>query len=152
MMGISCIVVLLLMRLLVTVKFGPKDDASKSSFHKIINKTIWLIGTARNAILVILTGMIAYLMHQSGQEDLQLIGEIPAGMPDFRVPPFSIPDTLNATTGEVIEKGQTFSEMVSEMGSHLIVIPLIALLENISVCKAFGECFLFVHMTMAFLN
>lgn len=139
-MGISCIIILLLMRLLVTKQIGPKEDQLKSSFQRIINKTIWLIGTARNAILVILTGMISYLMHQSPQGELQVIGVIPSGMPDFRVPPFSIPEIRNETSGEIIQKGSSFSEMVSEMGSLLIVVPLIALLENISVCKAFGKC------------
>lgn len=88
---------------------------------------------------MVVTGSIAYFLHSSGQNDLQLIGEIPQGMPEFQFPPFSIPDIRNETTGEIIQKGETFSEMVSAMGSSLIVIPLIALLENISVCKAFGK-------------
>lgn len=162
-MGISCIIILLLMRvsfsrinldramnemmflfrlifqLLVSIKFGPADDAMKSTCHRVVNKLFWLIGTARNAILVVITGLIAYILHESGQNDLKLIGEIPAGMPDFQFPPFSIPDIRNETTGELIQKGETFSEMVSAMGSSLIVIPLIALLENIAVCKAFGR-------------
>lgn len=121
------------------MKLGPEDDEQKSPFQKIANKVIWLVGTARNAILVIVTGAIAYFLHQSGQDDLQLIGAVPAGMPAFQVPPFSVPDVVNETTGEVIQKGETFSEMISDMGSALIVIPLIALLENISVCKAFAN-------------
>ena len=137
-MGVSCIVILLLMRLLVTKQIGPKEDQMKSNFQKVVNKIIWLIGTARNAILVILTGMISYLMHQSQQADLQVIGKIPAGMPEIQVPPFSIPEIRNETSGEIIQQGTSFSELISEMGSSLIVIPLIALLENISVCKAFG--------------
>lgn len=136
-MGVSCIIILLLMRSLVTVKIGPKE--SKSNFHKFINKTIWLIGTARNAILVILTGMISYLLHRTAQGELQVIGKIPAGMPAFQVPQFSIPEVVNETTGEILQKGESFNEIVSQMGSSLIVIPLIALLENISVCKAFGK-------------
>lgn len=128
------------MRLLVTKQIGPKEDQLKSRCQKMINKTIWLIGTARNAILVVLTGMISYLMHQSQQDaDLQVIGKVPAGLPDFQVPPFSIPEIRNETSGELIQKGESFTEIVSEMGSSLIVIPLIALLENISVCKSFGE-------------
>lgn len=126
-------------QLLVSVKFGPADDAMKTTYQRVINKLFWLVGTARNAILVVVTGLIAYFLHESGQNDLQLIGEIPPGMPDFQFPPFSIPDIRNETTGELIQKGETFSEMVSAMGSSLIVIPLIALLENIAVCKAFGK-------------
>lgn len=137
-MGISCIIILLLMRLLVTKQIGPKEDQMKSGLQKVINKIIWLIGTARNAILVILTGMISYLMHQSHQADLQVIGKIPSGMPTIQVPPFSIPEIRNETSGEVLQAGLSFSELISDMGSSLIVIPLIALLENISVCKAFG--------------
>lgn len=126
------------LQLLVTVKIGPADDAMKSTTHRVINKLIWLVGTARNAILVVVTGLIAYYLQQSGQNDLQLIGEIPPGMPEFQLPPFSIPEIRNETSGEIIQKGETFSEMVSAMGSSLVVVPLIALLENIAVCKAFG--------------
>lgn len=136
-MGLSCIVVLLLMRLLVSVKIGPKDDDGKSTFHRVVNKIIWLTGTSRNAILVILTAMISFLLHRSGQYDLMIIGEIPSGMPAFGMPSFSIPDIRNETTGEIIQRGETFSEMISGFGSSLIVIPLIALLESISICKAF---------------
>lgn len=138
-MGISCILVLLLMRLLVTIKIGPKDDKLKSNVHKVINKTVWLIGTARNAILVILTAMISYLLHQSGQGELRVIGKIPAGMPKFEVPSFSIAEIRNETSGEITQEGKSFNELVSEMGSSLIVIPLIALLENMSTCKSFGK-------------
>lgn len=126
------------MQLLVSVSFGPKEDDQKSSWHKFINKFLWLVGTSRNAILVVVTGFIAYALHESGQDDLKLIGDIPPGLPSFQIPPFSIPEILNETTGEVIQQAETFSEMVSHMGSSLIVIPLIALLENISICKAFG--------------
>lgn len=127
------------LQLMVSVKFGPADDTMKSTWHRVVNKLIWLVGTARNAILVVATGLFAYFLHESGQRDLRLIGEIPAGLPDFQFPPFSIPEILNETTGEIIQKGETFSEMISSMGSSLIVIPLIALLENVAVCKAFGE-------------
>lgn len=127
------------MQLLVSVKFGPADDAQKSTWHHVINKFFWLVGTARNAILVVLTGLTAFILYESGQNDLHLIGEIPPGLPDFQFPPFSIPEIRNETTNEIIQNGESFSDMVTAMGSSLIVIPLIALLENISVCKAFGK-------------
>lgn len=104
-----------------------------------MTNAVWLIGTARNAILVIVTGLITYILDQSGQNEFQLIGDIPPGMPSVQFPPFSTPDIRNETTNEIITKGESFTEMVQSMGSFLIVIPLIALLENISICKAFGE-------------
>lgn len=138
-MGLSCIIILLLMRSLASVRIGPKDDASKSSFHRVINKLIWLTGTSRNAILVVLTAVISYLLHRSGQYDLLIIGDIPSGMPEFGLPAFSLPEIRNDTTGDIIQRGETFSEIISGFGSSLVVIPLIALLESISICKAFGE-------------
>lgn len=96
------------------------------------------MGTARNAIMVIITGAIAAVCYQYDKGYFKLIGDIPPGLPQFQNPPFSIPDVRNETTGEIIAKGETFTEMVTHLGSGLIVIPLIALLENIAVCKAFG--------------
>lgn len=137
-MGCVCIVVLLLMRLLVNVKFGPKEDQFKSTGQKVINKILWLIGTARNAILVIVCGGIGAAFYNAGREDsFKLIGHIPPGMPDFQLPPFSIPEIIE--DGVVVQQAETFGEMVSNMGSGLIVIPLIALLENIAICKAFAN-------------
>lgn len=137
-MGFVCIVVLLMMRMLVNVQFGPKEDAFKSTWHKVVNKILWLIGTARNAILVIVCGGIGAAYFHSGNEDaFKLIGYIPPGMPEFQLPPFSIPEVVQ--NGTVIQQGETFGEMISNMGSGLIVIPLIALLENIAICKAFAN-------------
>ena len=47
-LGITCIAVLLSMRIVATLKVGPKDDSLKTKMHNIINKAFWLIGTARN--------------------------------------------------------------------------------------------------------
>lgn len=123
----------------MNVKFGPKEDNMKTSFQKFLNNAFWLIGTARNAILVFVTGFITYTLDQAGQNEFQLIGAIPPGMPSVHLPPFSIPEIRNETTDEILSEGESFTEMVQSMGSFLIVIPLIALLENISVCKAFGK-------------
>lgn len=127
------------LQLLVNVKCGPEEDGLKTRFQKMLNSTLWLVGTARNAILVVVTGSITYMLHSSGQNEFLLIGDIPPGLPSIQIPPFSISELRNETTDEVLQKGESFSEMVQNMGSFLIVIPLIALLENISICKAFGK-------------
>lgn len=122
------------------VKIGPKNDNEKTILQRVINKTIWLIGTARNAIIVVIGGSIAAYFFNNGHEDMFIIiGDIPAGLPVVKMPPFSIPDIVNETTGEILQEGLGFSDMISEIGSGLIVIPLIALLENIAICKAFAN-------------
>uniref|UniRef100_A0A1B0CTN7 STAS domain-containing protein n=2 Tax=Lutzomyia longipalpis TaxID=7200 RepID=A0A1B0CTN7_LUTLO len=136
-LGIVCIIVLLLMRKLASLQIGPVNDGEKTTMQKAINKTLWLIGTSRNAILVIITGGIGAAVHYSGEQFFKLIGPIPPGLPSFEPPPFSIPEITNGT--EIIQEGETFSEMVSQLGSGLIVIPLIALLENMAICKAFAD-------------
>lgn len=105
-----------------------------------MNKTIWLIGTARNAIVVIAGGAFAAYWYESGHHDMfRLIGDIPQGLPSVQIPSFSIPAVVNETSGAIIQEEQGFGEMVSSLGSGLIVVPLIALLENIAICKAFAN-------------
>lgn len=91
---------------------------------------MWLVGTSRNAILVVICGVIGYMFKSSGESPFVLIGYIPPGLPEAKPPPFSV--THNNTT-------ETFMDMVSNLGSGIIVVPLIALLENIAICKAFGK-------------
>jgi len=62
---------------------------------------------------------------------LYVTGKIPAGLPDFDFPKFSITRDNGTTAG--------FFEMVSDMGSGVIVLPIIALIENLSICKTFGQ-------------
>lgn len=126
-------------QLLPNIKIGPKEDDEKSIFHKIVNKTLWLVGTARNAILVIAGGALSAYFYLNGNKMFEIIGNIPQGLPPVQLPPFSIPEIKNETTGEIIQAGLGFSEMVSSLGSGLIVVPLIALLENIAICKAFAN-------------
>lgn len=76
-------------------------------------------------------GAIGYVFENgSPAAPFKLIGEVPGGLPSFQAPPFSIDDGDNQ---------QTFGEMVASMGSGLIVVPLIALMENIAICKAFAN-------------
>lgn len=137
-LGISCIVILLLMRMLPNIKIGPKNDNEKTSFHKIINKSLWLIGTARNAIIVIAGGALAAYFYINGTPMFNVIGEIPSGLPNLNLPPFSIDEVRNET-GAIVQVEESFIDMVKGLGSALIVVPLIALLENIAICKAFAN-------------
>ncbi|XP_035777855.1 sodium-independent sulfate anion transporter-like isoform X1 [Anopheles albimanus] len=133
-LGLTCIAVLLIMRIVAGLKVGPADDEQKSKNHRIINKMMWLIGTSRNAILVVVCGAIGYTFQSSAAAPFKLIGDIPPGLPSIKAPPFSL--TANETlTGQE----ESFSDMVSSLGSGLIVVPLIALMENIAICKAFSN-------------
>jgi sodium-independent sulfate anion transporter 11 len=61
---------------------------------------------------------------------LLFTGNITQGLPEFQLPPFEFYDnTANHTV--------TFTDMCSTLGTGLIIVPLVALLENIAICKAF---------------
>ena len=61
-----------------------------------------------------------------------LTGNIESGLPSFQPPPFSMNSTL---TGQVI----SFKDMLAELGSGIVIIPLIAILESVAIAKSFGN-------------
>uniref|UniRef100_A0A6M2DZU5 Putative sulfate/bicarbonate/oxalate exchanger sat-1 n=1 Tax=Xenopsylla cheopis TaxID=163159 RepID=A0A6M2DZU5_XENCH len=130
-MGAACIIILLIMRLIAMVKIGPADEDMKTKKQKVVNKVLWLIGTARNAILVVVCGLIGYALTDDNlNTPFKVIGEVPSGLPRVMVPPFSV-ERNNETIG--------FMQMTSQLGSGIIVVPLVSLLENIAICKAFAN-------------
>ncbi|XP_058121578.1 sodium-independent sulfate anion transporter-like [Anopheles ziemanni] len=89
------------------------------------------VALARNAIVVILATLLAYLLSEAGySEPFLLTGNVTAGLPPLQPPPFT-----------TILDGRTysFSEMIGEMGSSLITLPLIGILESIAIAKAFSK-------------
>lgn len=85
---------------------------------------------SRNALAVIIGILLAYFLTSDGVEPFKLTGKIQAGLPPFKPPPFN-------TTISGVE--YTFKEMVSELGSSLITIPLISILETVAIAKSFGK-------------
>lgn len=57
-------------------------------------------------------------------------GTVEAGVPKISWPPFEIQHN-NATIG--------FLEICGDLGSAIIVVPLVAVLANVAISKAFSE-------------
>ena len=60
------------------------------------------------------------------------------GLPPFLSPPFSV----NISTGNATDPSFElvgFSQMISELGSAIIILPLLVILENVAIAKAFGK-------------
>ncbi|XP_055851243.1 sodium-independent sulfate anion transporter-like [Episyrphus balteatus] len=141
-LGLGSITFLLIFRWIGSLRVGPKDDKLKTCKQRFINKLLWIMGISRNGILVITSALIGWYLERIGNQQFTLVGKIPQGVPRISLPPFSIPEIRgNDTNGEeiIIQHGETFTEMIGHLGSGLIVVPMIALLENISVCKAFAS-------------
>lgn len=150
-LGISCIVILLLMRAVKNVTwFDTPEDSSEATacqsvcarlppaVNTVLSKTVWVVSTARNAVVVVICALMAYGFDpvlnaekiEARNTTFILTGNIKGGLPPFAPPPFESIDN-NGTVHQ-------FSEMVSDLGPALIIIPLIAILENIAIAKAFA--------------
>ncbi|XP_030370052.1 sodium-independent sulfate anion transporter [Scaptodrosophila lebanonensis] len=136
-LGLVCIALLLSLRALASCSVGPKEG--KSTCQRVLTGLFWTVGTARNALLVCGTAALGYWLAMTDNELVRTVGFVPKGMPSFEPPPFSTPDVYNETTGELLQEGQSFWEMASILGSGLIVVPLIALLETMAVVQAFAD-------------
>ncbi|KAL7017539.1 hypothetical protein ACKWTF_010417 [Chironomus riparius] len=88
------------------------------------------LSLSRNAIVVIIGIITAYVFYLNGQEPFRLTGDIKKGLPDIVIPPFST---------ELNGKHYNFLEMVEVYGLSLITIPLVSILEIIAISKAFSK-------------
>lgn len=92
-----------------------------------------MISTARNAIIVILSSVVAYHCYQKGHEPFILTGKVKSGLPSFGMPAF---DTYKVVGNETVH--MDFHDMVSELGLSIFLVPVIAVLGNVAISKAFG--------------
>lgn len=116
--GCSMIVLILLKKL--------PGKKSGSFFEKFM----WLISLARNAIVVIVGTLIAYILFSHEIKPFQITGNITEGLPPFSLPPFTV---INGN------HTYTFVMLIKEFGSSILSIPLIGILESIAIAKAFDD-------------
>ncbi|XP_004521359.1 sodium-independent sulfate anion transporter [Ceratitis capitata] len=137
-LGCSCVLILMLMRSMGRIRVGPKDN--RKWYHAMATRVLWFLSVSRNATLVIFFAAVSMYMKAHDMNYFRLTGYIPGGLPEFGLPPFSIEAKPgNETTGEPAVEAETFVEMVNNMGYGLIIVPLVALLENIAACKALAK-------------
>ncbi|XP_066560681.1 sodium-independent sulfate anion transporter isoform X2 [Amia ocellicauda] len=121
--------------LLVLLKLMKEDlrpnEADAPICVRVSRGIVWFFGTARNALVVIAASCVAYACDVSGYEVFTVTGKTSQGLPPFSAPPF----TETTWNGTVIP----FDEITQDLGSGLVVIPLIGLLESIAIAKAFGS-------------
>ncbi|XP_065158461.1 sodium-independent sulfate anion transporter-like [Atheta coriaria] len=129
-LGVSCMVIILFLRKSKDFQIGPSDPKERKPIHDFLAKSIWLISTARNIFVVIFCAVLAYFFECRGTHPFKLTGEVKPGLPELKPPPFE------TTVGN---KTYNFVEMTTTMGSAMIVVPLLGILENIALAKVFSE-------------
>jgi sodium-independent sulfate anion transporter 11 len=88
------------------------------------------LSISRNAIIVIIGIIVAYIFHVNGRDPFNLTGKIAEGLPKFQVPP---------TSTELNGKEYNFMDMARALGLSLITLPLVSILESIAIAKSFSK-------------
>lgn len=126
-LGISSVIILLLLRVLVTLfvffkiiknfkfqklkEIKAPQDAKKS--RRMLHTILWLIATARNALIVLLASLISFYCERAGTSPFILTGTVRSGIPNLEFPPFHT--TVLSSNGTVVE--MNFGGMVSRVKS-----------------------------------
>ncbi|XP_050345904.1 sodium-independent sulfate anion transporter-like [Nymphalis io] len=121
-LGISCIIILLLMR--------KMKDTNVEANKKSLKKILWLLSTSRNAIIVVVCSIMAFTWESHSVSPFKLTGTVKEGLPSWSLPPFGT---------EHDGRNVTFIEMCSELGSSIVLVPIIGVLGNVAIAKAFAS-------------
>uniref|UniRef100_A0A8C0HH44 Solute carrier family 26 member 11 n=1 Tax=Chelonoidis abingdonii TaxID=106734 RepID=A0A8C0HH44_CHEAB len=101
---------------------------------RISRLILWATATARNALVVLFAGLVAYSFQVMGSQPFTLTGETPQGLPPFQLPPFSKVEA-NSTV--------PFSEMVQVSGAGVVeadgFFPLLLSLQLGSLTNLLGS-------------
>ncbi|NXP23301.1 S2611 protein, partial [Scytalopus superciliaris] len=127
-LGLACLAALAVLRAMKSRL--PRAASAEPLAARISYLIVWISATARNALVVLFAGLVAYSFQVMGSQPLTLTGSIPRGLPAFRPPHFS----MAVPNGTV-----SFQSMVEDMGVGLAVVPLMGLLESIAIAKAFAS-------------
>ncbi|KAM6344820.1 sodium-independent sulfate anion transporter isoform 2-T2 [Alca torda] len=127
-LGLACLAVLAGLRAMKSRL--PQPACMEPLAARLSYLIVWTSATARNALVVLFAGLVAYSFQVMGSQPLTLTGSIPQGLPAFRLPRFSMADP-NGTI--------PFRSMVEDMGVGLAVVPLMGLLETVAIAKAFAS-------------
>ncbi|XP_017009105.2 sodium-independent sulfate anion transporter isoform X1 [Drosophila takahashii] len=125
-MGVSCMVVLLLLRLLSQVNF--KQDTAVT---RRLKKILWYISISRNALVVFFTGLIVFIWVKKSSIEavpFALSAKVSSAMPTIKLPPFAF---------EYQNRTYVFTDILHELGSGIVVVPIVAVLANVAIAKAF---------------
>lgn len=96
-------------------------------------KFLWILSLSRNAIVVIIGTVLAFTYTKDNNESRFVItGNITEGLPSFGLPQFSIESLED-------HRNYNFLELTKVLGTSLVSVPLIAILESIAIAKAFGK-------------
>lgn len=129
-LSLSCCIVLMGMQALKDIRIKKPQDEKGQRSAAVKAKILWLLGVSRNAVVVILATVVAFLVYNDATDPLLLTGDITPGLPRPQPPRFE------TTLGD---KVYTAGDMLAHLGSGLIIVPMVAILGNVAIAKAFAK-------------
>lgn len=120
-----------------------KGNSGDHKFGLILEKTLWILSIGRNALVVFTASVIAFhLQNDVGTTPFLTAGKVVSGLPNLSLPTFS------AQVGN-----QTYSlvDMCRHLGSGMIIVPLVGVLTNVAIAKAFGTLTQFFSAKLLFV-
>ncbi|XP_078691502.1 sodium-independent sulfate anion transporter-like isoform X3 [Branchiostoma floridae x Branchiostoma belcheri] len=131
-LGVISFVILLIMKWLKDRDWDKNRDpfTPLTTRQRVGRKAVWVIGTGRNALIVIATTILAGVLFSNNIKPFTMTKDVPPGFPDVGPPSFSYQHNNRTVEGE---------EFLSHLGAGIAVLPLIAILETIAYGKAFAS-------------
>ncbi|XP_068762668.1 sodium-independent sulfate anion transporter-like isoform X1 [Montipora capricornis] len=130
-LGVFCILFLVILRKVGRLQWVKQKDSSDSRWLTAAKKTVWLISISRNALIIFMAAAISSVVYSHGHKDIfSLPGRIEPGLPPVQAPALSF--KVHNTTVSA-------SQVLSNLGPGLVVVPLIGFLESIAIAKAFAR-------------
>lgn len=134
-LGVSTIIILISLKVIHIPNATVSQKVIIILFQKFGTVKRWPMATkytslSRNAIVVILGTLLAFLLKTyAGAIPFNVTGQVASGLPPFKPPPF---DTQTAEDREM-----NLVDMLAELSTSLMAIPIVAILEMVAVAKAF---------------
>ncbi|XP_066259339.1 sodium-independent sulfate anion transporter-like [Euwallacea similis] len=129
-MGFISVICLVALKKLKDLKFFKKEGQERTTVQKIVYGAFWLLSTSRNLLVVVVSASVAYALEYKGSAPFRLTGFVRPGLPTISLPPFST---------QVESKPYSFLDMVSVLGSAIIIVPILSILQNYAIAKVYSE-------------
>ena len=116
-----------LLQLLSQVKFKQETPLTQR-----LKKVLWYISISRNALVVFFSGLMVFMwVKKTSIEAVPFVlsSKVSSGMPTIKLPPFAF---------EHQNRTYVFTDILHELGSGVILVPIVAVLANVAIAKAFG--------------
>ncbi|KAI5729085.1 hypothetical protein M8J77_025149 [Diaphorina citri] len=128
-LGVACVVLLLFMKRLQDIKLTDKEPPGVKI--KYLKSFLWFISTGRNAFILMGCAIITYVLKNTHEKvPFALVGNIESGFPSLAFPPTHI--NINGTDLGLLD-------MVSHLNTGIFLVPLVGLVANVAIAKAFSE-------------